>query len=153
MATISFKSVGKTATQRVDQEITESPVFIGFKTPLEMGPPGQIFRMHTDLSAQVHDNLRNLIVTNWGERLGRYDFGANLRPLLADWATQDDFDSQAVSRILAAVNRWMPYVSLDSFDNTVVSNGSVQYVRMVITYNVPTLDAIKRQLEVILRMM
>lgn len=152
MGTHSFKSVGKTSTQRSDETRGVSLVPIGIKTPIELGQPGEIFKMHTDLGAQVHDNLRNLIMTNWGERLGRHDFGANLRPLLSDWTTQDDFDSQSIGRISAAVNRWMPFVSLDEFVSTTSGNPG-QYVRLVITYNVPALDVMNKSLEVLLRIM
>lgn len=154
MATYSFKSAGRTSDTRANEATVSSPIPIGIKTPLELGQPGEFFKMHTDLAANTHDNLKNLIMTNWGERLGRYDLGANLRPLLADWSTQDDFDAQAVGRISSAVSRWMPYVSLDDFTSlTYGQKGSAQYVRITITYNVPAIDALNKKLEVTLRIM
>lgn len=154
MGTYSFKSVGRTIVQRADETQTQTMIPIGIKTPIELGPPGEFFKMHTDLAAQVHDNLKNLILTNWGERLGRYDFGANLRPLLSDWTTQDDFDSQAIGRISTATGRWMPYVSLDNFISEVIASNSVGHsVKITVTYNVPALEAMNKALEIVLRIM
>ena len=38
--------------------------------------------MNTDPVRQLADNFRNLIMTNHGERLGRYNYGANLNSLI-----------------------------------------------------------------------
>lgn len=153
MPVISFKSVGTTRKQRQDNGLASTPLPIGIKTPLRSGHDEGIFAMNYTLADQVHDNLRNLILTNWGERLGLYDFGANLRPLLSEFVSQDSFDAQAVERISAAVSRWMPYVSLDNFlsevDRRRDSNGTA-IIRVTITYNIPTLNVLNRGLEVTL---
>lgn len=108
--------------------------------------------MNFNLADAVHDNLRNLLQTNWGERLGFYDFGANLRPLMSDFTTQDDFDAQAVERINGAVGRWMPYVSLDQFLSQTdrIDNKNTAVVKITITYSIPTLKVDKRVLQVTL---
>ena len=92
-----------------------TPTPIGIKTPLRPGGNNGIFDGHFVLKDQVKDNLRNLMLTNWGERLGLYNFGANLRPLTTEIVGQDSFDAQATERSKGAVDRWMPYVSLDTF--------------------------------------
>lgn len=152
MGTFSFKSSGKTQEQQLIETINKATVPIGIKTPLRLGDQDGIFAMHASLADQVHDNLRNLLQTNWGEHLGIYDFGANLRPLVTEFATQDDFDAQAVQRISAAVGRWMPFVSLDDFLSEVdrTENKNTAVIKITITYSIPALQTGKRALQVTL---
>jgi len=155
VGSFSFRSVGKTQQQRTTEQLMSgSTIPIGIKTPLEIGSTDGIFVMHHDLASVVHDNLKNLIMTNWGERLGLYAFGANLRPLTSEWTTQDDFDSQAIERINTAAQKWMSYVNLDSYVSRVDSTevlGTI--VRITVTYNVPSLQVVNRSLEISLNVM
>lgn len=152
MGSFNFKSSGKTTTQQQIELLIQSPTPVGIKTPLRLGTSEGIFAMNFNLADAVHDNLRNLLQTNWGERLGFYDFGANLRPLMSDFTTQDDFDAQAVERINGAVGRWMPYVSLDQFLSQTdrIDNKNTAVVKITITYSIPTLKVDKRVLQVTL---
>ena len=59
-------------------------------TPLS----ASVFKMHFNSIDQVHDNLRNLILTNNGDRLGRYNFGANLQPILTEKLSKESFDER-----------------------------------------------------------
>lgn len=151
MPTYSFRSAGKTREQKKIEELTKSPTPIGIKTPLRLGTD-HIFEVTYSLADQVHDNLRNLILTNWGERLGLYDFGANLRPLTTEFVSQTDFDSQAIERISKAVNRWMPYVVLDTFESSVdrTSNTHTAIITITVVYSVPSLNVSTRGLAVTL---
>lgn len=160
MGSYSFKSSGKTSEQTKIEKLISSPTPIGIKTPLEINFGDQendaIFLMHYKLSDVVHDNLKNLILTNWGERVGFYRFGGNLKPLLTEYTNQDDFDNAAIVRIRSAVSDWMPYVSLDNFLST-VNNSKTNYgiatISIVITYSVPDLNVDTRALEIILKTM
>jgi phage baseplate assembly protein W len=152
MAIINFKSVGKTREQKKTNELKKAAIPIGIATPLRPGSD-DLFAMHYNLADQVADNLRNLILTNWGERVGLYNFGGNLRPILSDFVSQDDFDAKATERILSAVNKWMPYVVLETFESSIdrvqnnSSNGTA-VVKMTIVYSVPSLQVTRRALEV-----
>jgi phage baseplate assembly protein W len=153
MGDINFKSVGQTRVERKTRELRESPVVIGIKTPLRPGFEKGIFDVNYNLADQQHDNLRNLLLTNWGERLGLYDFGANLRPLLADFVSLDDFDSKAVERINGAVARWMPFISLDNYVSEVdrsKNTAGLAAISITITYNIPSLQVTGRMLQLIL---
>jgi len=151
--TYSFKGAGNNVAdipEPVEEVVRQKPP-IGIKTPLELSIDNGLFTMHTDIAKQVSDNLRNLILTNHGERLGFYDFGANLRPLLFDLGT-DDADQKAINNIRAAVTKYMPFVSLNNFQVFVDRNDnkSVAKVGVQITYKIPRLDAATRSLEVML---
>lgn len=108
--------------------------------------------MHFALVDQMHDNFRNLVLTNWGERLGLYDFGANLRPLCTEIVSQDDFDGQAVDRISGAVQRWMPFITLETFESKTdrMNNRNTAVVKLTIVYNIPSLNVFQKALEVTL---
>lgn len=150
--TISFKSSGKTREDQVAQQLIQSATPIGIKTPLRVGTQEGIFAMHFSLADQMHDNLRNLIMTNWGERLGLWDFGGNLRPLTTELVSTDDFDSAAVERISGAVQKWMPFISLETFQSTVdrINNKNTAIIKLAIVYNIPALNVFSKALEITL---
>lgn len=153
MAAISFKSVGRTAETRTTEEVETSPIPIGIKTPLREGSAGEgIWSMNFELADQVHDNLRNLILTNWGERLGSFNFGANLRELTTELVSQENFDSEAVLRIRDAVSQWMPYVTLQDYISQ-VRHGQQEKTGIIdftITYDIPMLNVSNKALRVTL---
>lgn len=152
MATINFKSVGQTQQQAKDEFIFSTLVPIGIKTPLRLSNKLGLFEMNYSLEDQTADNLRNLLQTNWGERVGLYDFGANLRPLTADFSSQEDFDNEAVARIKSAVSRWMPYVELIDFTSEVdrLENQSTGIIKITVTYDIPRILVSNKKIQVVL---
>lgn len=152
MATYAFKSVGKTEEQVKAETLIASQIPYGIKTPLRLGVKDGIFQMNYSLADQFHDNLRNLLLTNWGERLGFYRFGANLLPLTTEFSSLDDFDNQAIQRIRDAVDTWMPFIELEDFASEVdrQENKSTGIIKITITYNIPALQVIKKGLQIIL---
>jgi len=155
MAAYSFKSVGKTR-EKISEETTEvTRVPFGIKTPLALGSTEGILAMNYSLSDQFSDNLKNLLLTNWGERLGHYDFGANLKPLTSEFVSQDDFDAEAINRIRNTVQKWMPFIDLEDFSSTVDrnENKNTAIIRITITYNIPALEVEKKSLQIVLYVM
>jgi phage baseplate assembly protein W len=150
---ISFKSVGKTSTQTQKESastvITETP--IGIMTPLRLGSRSEgIFKMMTPISDVIADNFRNLILTNWGERIGQYNFGANIRELMTEIVSHDNFDNEAMTRIKSAVERWMPYVSLIDFSSTIDNQfrASTGKIVLDVTYVIPGVQELPRTIRV-----
>lgn len=151
MAVYSFKSVGKTQDKVDEETLTPTLIPYGIKTPLQLGSES-IFSMNYSLADQFSDNLKNLILTNWGERLGLYNFGANLRPLTTEFVSQENFDNEAIVRIKNAVDRWMPFIDLENFSSSVdrINNKSTGVININITYNIPALNVIGRGLQITL---
>ena len=153
MGAFTFKSSGTTQAAVSANAIVVTPTPIGIITPLRLGDD-DLLATNTDLATQLSDNLRNLIQTNWGERLGLYTFGANLKPLMTDLVSLDDFDTQAIGRIKDAVQRWMPYIDLEDFmssnDRTGKLSSGLAQVSITITYNIPSLNVVGKQLQVTL---
>ena len=113
---IEFKSVGDRASARKFQPVTNE-IPIGIKTPLRLGENNDgIFAMHLNIADQIHDNFRNLLLTNYGERLGQYEYGANLRELAMELG-RSDFDAEAIVRIRNAINTFMPFIEPKTFEN------------------------------------
>lgn len=149
----SFKSVGKTSSQVRSEELAQAPaeIPVGIVTPLRVGERSEgIFKMHFSLADQIADNLRNLISTNWGERLGQYFFGANLQELTTEIVSKDDFEEEAMARIKAAVDRWMPYVNLIDFDSAIDNQfrKSTGKIRLSLAYTVAGVQDLPRSLQV-----
>jgi|LauGreDrversion4_2_1035121.scaffolds.fasta_scaffold05205_5 hypothetical protein len=154
MATYSFKSTGKTQDQKAieDDAVKASPTPYGIKTPLQIGSTEGILVMNYSLEDQFADNLRNLLLTNWGERLGVYRYGANLKPLTTEFVSQDDFDSKAIERIRTAVATWMPFVDLQDFSSSVdrMNNRNIGIIQVNITYKIPALETPLKGLQIVL---
>jgi len=149
VGTYSFKSSGKTRIDLATEapQVTRLP--IGLKTPLRLDDKN-LFAMHYEVADQVHDNLRNLLLTNWGERVGFYTFGANLRELTTELSSLDAFDEAAIERIRNAVSTWMPFVTLNDFVSEIdnQTNKKIGIIKIKITYNVPQLNIQNRSLQV-----
>lgn len=152
MGTFSFKSSGMTQAQRLVDTLSSATIPVGIKTPLRLGTTEGLLGMNFTLAEQLHDNLRNLLQTNFGEHLGIYDFGANLRPLVTEFVSQDDFDTQAIDRIKVAVSRWMSFIDLDNFVSTVdrTTNKNTAIINIAVTYNIPALNVVGKVLQVTL---
>lgn len=150
---ISFKSVGKTSTQTKNEADiqTKTEVPIGIVTPLQLGTRNEgILKTNLSLSDQIADNLRNLILTNWGERLGQYKFGANLRELTTELVSQENFDNEAMARIKDAVDKWMNYVTLVDFSSVIdtTQRSSLNKIRLTVSYIVTNIQPLPRQLSI-----
>jgi len=142
MARLSFKDVGTQNSVANNIATTAAPIPYGIKTPLELdeGNSVSIFKMHYSLLDQISDNLRNIILTNHGERLAMYDFGANLRPLLTDFSNKDNFDQEAMRRIKSTVGKYMPFVNLLGYESKVERTQNVYtgIIYIIIAYKVST---------------
>jgi len=149
-----FKSSGNQLKEEVDYENSLSQTnLIGIKTPLEFGTGrSSLLKMHTSLKAQLADNLRNLIQTNHGDRLGQYNFGANLAELMFE-NTEFDVKAEAAKRITKAISIFMPYVQVENYEVFVErkENQHTAKVGVELHYSIPKLGVENQVIEVILR--
>lgn len=154
MGNFNFKSVGKTTEQTTisSETVTSTPTLFGIKTPLRSDTK-YIFAVTTSLKEQIADNFRNLLLTNWGERVVLKNYGANLRPLLTEYVSLNDFDSMAQNNISSAVSTWMPYIVLNNYLSSIdkiQTNGKVLAIKLIVSYDVPTLNIKDAIIEIIL---
>jgi len=157
--TINFKHVGtKISARKFVSPVSQPKTPIGIKTPLRLGTGNSnLFDMHFQPSDQIIDNLKNLIKTNFGERLGRFDYGANLQSLSFDYADIGNFENNALTNIREAINKTMPIVEVDNVevisyskeDNSEIPSGIAQ-VNIAVTYNVPKIKIIGAKLTAVI---
>ena len=83
-----------------------NPIGVGF--PLTIGTQNQNFFT----SQQVHDNLRNLILTMKGERPMNPTFGCDIYYLLFEQLNDDTIQEAAFDAVTSAVSEWMPAVNI-----------------------------------------
>ena len=148
---IKFKSSGTRINDPVIARIQVPLSPVGIRTPMELGSDRSgILSMHFDPAEQIKDNLRNLLLTNRGERLGRADYGAGLRALVSE-VTAGDLESRAILQIQDAVSKYMSYVSLENFSVTFDRANSPKGVAIVIftiKYSIPRLSSTNNILSV-----
>ena len=149
--TYSFKSVGDLTTNVIEERYSALPTPVGIKTPLQLGNGTNIYKMHYSLQDQIKDNLRNLVLTNNGERLGRPDFGANLLEMSLELGSEDA-DQKAMIRIKDAVGKYLPFVRLVGFATEVdhFDNKEVAKVDIFLTYTIPRISTKQHGLKVTL---
>lgn len=146
--TISFKSVGKTVDDLLSEQLAAVRTPIGPITPLRLSSSGvDAFAMNYSIADNIHDNLRNLLLTNRGERLALTDYGANLLPLASEYADAEAFDAEVVQRIKTAVAKWMPFIDLDTYSSEFRAGA----VFLSISYNVLAIGVTDRKLQIELR--
>lgn len=115
---------GKTRSQlrafskRLKQTVTSEKKPIGIYTPLTSGrnKHGEsLFKMHFDIKDQIADNLKNLIITQKGERLGFSDFGTNLSQIYSSNLSKEEILEVAIAEIQSVVSKYMPNIVLKDY--------------------------------------
>lgn len=153
----NFKSSGVRTDNRqfVTKKTHVRP--IGIKTPLEQDEG--LFKMHSDPIAQIADNFRNLIMTNHGERLGRHDFGANLKAVLFEYSTDPKLESIIIEAIIDVTQKYIPFIEiinvnildLDVHEKNDHNHFGVALLKLMIEYRVPRFKSKTLGLEVDLK--
>ena len=147
----SFKSVGELdADNRQNDQTVKVKVPIGIATPVSLGT-NSLLKMHTSQLKVISDNFRNMLMTNHGDRLGFYDFGANLEELTFELGSESA-DAEATRRIAKTTAKYMPFVSLDTFEPFIekFDNQHTGKVGIRVTYTVPKISNDMNAVEVLL---
>lgn len=157
----NFKSSGKKVTSnKFKKENLERLVIpIGIKTPLEIGNENaELFKLHIDPLEQLADNLRNLVQTNHGERLGRFEFGCNLKSILFErnGSLESDYERIINENITNQVKKYLPVILINNIDINPLKKidnldkTSLSKVIIKINFAVPILKRMNNSIEVVL---
>tara|TARA_R100000005_G_C4906583_1_gene146243 strand:+ start:171 stop:596 length:426 start_codon:yes stop_codon:yes gene_type:complete len=93
----------------VVREINEDPdSYFGLTFPLRVGTDNNFIRSST-LREQVSSNIKNLLLTHKGERVGQPEFGSRLPAILFEPITEEIGDNIRLA-IEEALEEWLPYV-------------------------------------------
>ena len=85
-------------------------VFIGISLPLDYGSQGFFNKTRTTLQ-QTRSNIRNLLLTMKGERLGNPTFGSELMKVIFE-PDDGSIAEKVEAAIRAALTEWLPYVKV-----------------------------------------
>ena len=100
-------------------------VYIGLKLPLENGNQGFFGRTQKAIE-QTKYNIKNLLLTKKGERLGNPTFGSDLEKIIFE-QEGDDLENKVEETIRSSVSEWLPFVGIESIE----TNFSVNNRNMV----------------------
>lgn len=84
--------------------------FIGLQLPLGVHQMG-VFKRTQTLLEQAKSNIRNLLLTRRGERLGNPDFGSDLFRVLFN-PINETTQSEIEEIIRADIGRYLPYINV-----------------------------------------
>lgn len=74
-----------------------------------------VFNQTYTNTAQVIENLRNLLQTHKGERIMQPEFGTDIHYYLFEPVVDEDsFKERIMGEISAAISKWMPYIAIQS---------------------------------------
>ena len=85
-------------------------VYIGLALPIKPDD-NNVFSLTKNSYDQVRHNLRNLLLTNVGERVYQPEFGSRLRELCFE-QLDDTLPQRVEDEVRRAVNFWLPYVNI-----------------------------------------
>ena len=154
----NFKSSGKKINNKKfklsEDEIINRIVPIGIKTPVEFGnKKTKLFKMHEDPILQIKDNFKNLVQTNFGDRLGRYDFGCNLKSLLFERISLNkEFEKEATNQIISQVEKYIPIIQVANIKYDVkkknsINNNMLAEITLSIDFSIPSARIDNQRLE------
>jgi len=85
-------------------------IFVGIKLPFRFGTTG-FFNQSKTVKEQAFSNLKNLILTIKGERVGQPEFGCDVHRIIFEPIT--DTTGDAIEEVVrAAVSTWLPYITV-----------------------------------------
>lgn len=87
---------------------------VGVSLPFTLGNNG-FFAVTYTTKEQVKSDLKNLILTNRGERLMQPDFGCNLRQAIFEQIGPETY-GYIRNEIETAISVWLPYIIVDNVD-------------------------------------
>jgi len=120
----NFKSAGiKSNDRSLKLELPKKVKPIGLKTPLQLSNDSNLYDTHSDPLSQIKDNLKNLILTNKGERLGRYNFGTGLNEVLFDITALENFEQIIVNKITESAKEYVPQIAITNIAVKIVNSG------------------------------
>lgn len=104
--------IGTNTTSSID--VSQSKP-IGVTIPFD-NPNGVFYQSYTHRQ-QVYSNLKNLLLTQKGERYMQPEFGTGIRLVLFEnISSEDDFIERLSGEITDAISSWLPYLSIDSLN-------------------------------------
>lgn len=109
---------------------TNPDIAIGMKLPVA-STGTSLFSLNYTTIEQANTDIRNLILTNKGERVMLPDYGCNIRKLIFE--QNSIVVDQAEELIRSAVSKWIPFITVYQIDIQ-VDERNENAVRIKIVY-------------------
>ena len=124
------------ARARSSLELDLDPdITIGLTLPLEFdAATGGFFPGHSTTLTQASSNLRNLLLTNKGERVGHPTFGADLLLVLFEPMSGNLLD-KVEETISDAISEWLPYISVNKLE-VEADEAEVNQLNIIIQFSI-----------------
>jgi len=87
----------------------------GITLPIQPGG-GTMFNQSYSSFEAAKSNLKNLLLTNKGERILQPNFGTNLRELLFEQLTDGVLEEKLETVITDSINFWLPYIDVEEIE-------------------------------------
>jgi phage baseplate assembly protein W len=102
------------------------------------------FAMTKNSLQQARHNLKNLLLTHVGERVGQPEFGSRLREFCFE-QINDELPVRLEEEVRQATSTWLPYINIQEV-NTLTNEGDSNQIFVEVTFsttlNPDTSDAI-----------
>ena len=86
--------------------------YVGLSFPLRSDNNND-FALTKNSLQQARHNLRNLLLTQVGERVGQLEFGSNLRALIFE-PDDKNLPIKIEEEVRRATSRWLPYINIQN---------------------------------------
>ena len=113
--------------------------FFGCTFPLSyVGGNDGFFPRASSVKEQAASNLKNLLLTQKGERVGQPTFGSDLPRLLFEQRT-DDISDSIDETIREAISNWLPYIEVSEI-HTLFNDARPNEVNVILEFLVTVDD-------------
>ena len=106
--------------------------YIGLSFPLRKDSNND-FRLTKNSLEQSRHNLRNLLLTYPGERLGQPQFGSRLRQLVFE-QVDEELPSRIEEEVKRSISQWLPYINVLSVQ-TLTDEGDTNKIFVKLEYS------------------
>ena len=127
----------------------DDDIYVGIRFPLDHSPEGFFYKTKT-IREQVKSNIRNLLLTEKGERVFQPNFGSNLKSLLFEQITPTSLEN-VENDIRESLSTWLPYVNVNDLvvaQDSLDSNKVLTSLEYSTTLEPESLDTITFTFEV-----
>ena len=122
--------IGNTIENDLDPDVS-----IGIALPLNHNSEVGFFERTPTMLEQMKTNIKNLLLTRKGERLGNPEFGSDL--YFAIFEQEGDVESKIEESIRSAMSIWLPNVIINNIE-TEFSNRNTIVVALQFAINIDT---------------
>ncbi len=106
----------------IQKDLDES-TYIGIELPLRSTSQGFFNRSTTTLQ-QSKSNIKNLLLTKKGERLGNPLFGSDLYKVIFE-QEGDDLEDKVEEAVRSSMSQWLPFIIIEDVQTSFSSRNTI----------------------------